>query len=127
MDALLADAAAGEAAALAALAETGRWVGIGLAGLVNILNPRLVVFGGLFERIHPFIGSIVEAELDRRTLPAPRRLVRIVAGTLGAEAPLLGAAELALEPVLADPALWLNRTAIDLSEIAKIAVRRVVA
>jgi predicted NBD/HSP70 family sugar kinase len=127
IDALLADAAAGEPTALAALAETGRWVGIGLAGLVNVLNPRLVVFGGLFERIHPYIGPIVDAELDRRTLPAPRRLVRVVAGVLGAEAPLLGAAELAFEPVLADPALWLNRSDVDIVETAKIAVRRVVA
>ena len=39
---LLAEAEAGDATALAALAETGRWLGIGLAGLINILNPRLV-------------------------------------------------------------------------------------
>ena len=31
-------------------------------------------------------------------------MVRVVPSTLGADAPLLGAAELALEPVLADPA-----------------------
>jgi predicted NBD/HSP70 family sugar kinase len=125
MDALLQDAAAGDERSLAALAETGRWLGIGLAGLVNVLNPRLVVFGGLFERIHPYVASIVDAELDRRTLPAPRRLVRVVEGTLGLEAPLIGAAELALEPVLADPAPWLRRS--EMSRIPKIAVRRVVA
>ena len=33
--------------------------------------PRLVVLGGLFGRIHPFVGRIVEAELDRRALAAP--------------------------------------------------------
>jgi predicted NBD/HSP70 family sugar kinase len=126
MDALLADAAAGDPTALAALEETGRWIGIGLAGLVNTLNPSLVVFGGLFQRIHPFVAPIVEAELDRRALPAPRRLVRVVAGSLGAEAPLIGAAELALEPVLADPGAWLRRSA-DASETRKLAVRRVVA
>ena len=98
-----------------------------MAGLVNILNPRLVVFGGLFQRIHPYVAAIVESELDRRTLPAPRRLVRVVAGSLGAEAPLVGAAELAFEPVLADPASWLRRPDADLSRSAKIAVRRVVA
>ena len=119
MDGLLRDAAAGEPGAVAALEETGRWIGIGLAGLVNTLNPSLVVFGGLFQRIHPFVAPIVEAELDRRALPAPRRLVRVVAGSLGAEAPLIGAAELALEPVLADPAAWLHGSA-DLSEIPRV-------
>jgi predicted NBD/HSP70 family sugar kinase len=125
-DAFLADAAAGDPATLAALAETGRWLGIGLSGLVNLLNPRLVVFGGLFERIHPYVAEIVDEELDRRTLPAPRRLVRVVAGTLGPEAPLIGAAELAFEPILADPALWVGRTD-DVSRTPKHAVRRVVA
>ena len=51
--------------------------------------PRLVVFGGLFGRIHPFVARIVEAELDRRALAAPRRLVRIVPSKLGVEASLL--------------------------------------
>jgi predicted NBD/HSP70 family sugar kinase len=126
IDALLDAAAAGSEPDLAALAETGRWLGIGLAGLVNVLNPGLVVFGGLFERIHPYVAAAVDGELDRRTLPAPRRLVRVVAGKLGSEAPLIGAAELALEPVLADPARWLRGTG-NLVGTAKFADRRVVA
>ena len=71
--------------------ETPDRIGIGLAGLVNLLDPRLVVFGGLFGRIHPFVARIVEAELDRRALAAPRRLVRIVPSKLGVEASLRGA------------------------------------
>ena len=94
IDELLAEAEAGSRVALGALEETGRWIGIGLAGLVNLLDPRLVVFGGLFGRIHPFVARIVEAELDRRALAAPRRLVRIVPSKLGVEASLRGAAEL---------------------------------
>src|SRR5207244_13643782 len=99
MDGLLADAEAGDPVAIAALEETGRWLGIGLSGLINVLNPRLVVFGGLFQRIHPYVSTVVDAELDRRALSAPRRVVRVVPGRLGPEAALLGAAELALEPV----------------------------
>jgi hypothetical protein len=66
------------------------------------------VFGGLFGRIHPFVASTVESELDRRALAAPRRLVRIVPSELGVEASLRGAAELAMEPLLADPARWMR-------------------
>lgn len=125
--ALLRDAEAGEPRALAALEATGRWLGIGLAGLINVLNPGLVVFGGLFQRIHPYAAAAVDRELDRRTLPAPRRLVRVVAGQLGSEAPLIGAAEFALEPVLADPAAWLQGLDGDRFRTAKFALRRVVA
>ncbi len=113
IDELLAEAEAGSPVALDALMETGRWIGIGLAGLVNLLDPRLVVFGGLFSRIHPFVAQIVEAELDRRALSAPRRLVRIVPSKLGVEASLRGAAELAMEPLLADPARWMRPRGVD--------------
>ena len=94
----------GEPEACAALEDVATWLGTGLAGLVNIFNPRLVVLGGTFERIHPLVGNIVDDELARRALPASRELVRVVPGSLGADAPIVGAAELAFEPLLADPA-----------------------
>ena len=108
LDELMADAESDSPVALRALEETGHWIGIGVAGLVNLLDPTLVVFGGLFQRIHPFVAQTVEAELDRRALAAPRRLVRVVPSGLGVEASLLGAAELAMEPLLADPARWMR-------------------
>jgi len=108
VDAVLLEAAQGSPLALAALDHVGRWLGIGLAGLVNVLNPRLIVLGGRFARLHPFVRRTLEEELDRRTLPAPRALVRVVPATLGVDAPLLGAAELAFEPLLADPAAWIG-------------------
>jgi predicted NBD/HSP70 family sugar kinase len=108
VDAVLREAADGSATALAALDHVGRWLGLGLAGLVNVLNPRLIVLGGRFGRIHPFVIRSLEAELDRRALAAPRSMVRVVATRLAADAALLGAAELAFEPLLADPAIWVH-------------------
>jgi predicted NBD/HSP70 family sugar kinase len=106
VDAVLDDAAAGDPTAITALEHVGRWLGIGLAGLVNILNPRLIILGAMLGRIHPFVRETMEAELSRRALPAPGGLVRIVPATLGVDAPLRGAAELAFEPLLTDPAAW---------------------
>jgi len=108
VDAVLVAAAAGSARELAALDEIGRWLGIGLAALVNILNPRVIVLGGLFARAYPFIDRALDRELDRRALTGPRGLVRVAPADLGIDAPLVGAAELALEPFLADPAGWLG-------------------
>ena len=105
---VLAKADAGNPAALDALAATGQWLGIGLAGLVNTLSPARVVLGGRLAMLHPFVAATVEDELDRRALAAPRSLVEIVPARLGADAPLLGAAELAFEPILTDPANWLQ-------------------
>jgi predicted NBD/HSP70 family sugar kinase len=108
VEAVLREAAAGSSGTLEAMEAMGHWLGIGLASLVNVLNPRLIVLGGLFGRIHPFVQRRLEAELDRRALPASRELVRVVPATLGVDAPLLGAAELAFEPLLADPSRWLR-------------------
>ena len=107
-EALLAEAEAGDPAALDAFNDTARWLGIGLAGIVNVLNPSLVLLGGRLTASYPYVRSTLEAELDRRVLRASRRLVRVVPTSLGDDAPLLGAAELAFGPLLADPAAWLR-------------------
>ena len=96
---------------LAALDSVGRWLGFGLAGLVNVFNPQVVVLGGLFGRIHPFVGETLRTELERLALPQSREVVRVVPASLGVDAPLLGAAELAFEPLLADPAMWIRPAA----------------
>jgi predicted NBD/HSP70 family sugar kinase len=108
VDAVIEEARSGSPTALAAFETVGHWLGVGLAGLVNVFNPRLVVLGGLLGPIHPFVSQALDAELDRRALPGSRALVRVVPASLGVDAPLLGAAELAFEPLLADPAAWLR-------------------
>lgn len=105
---VIAAARDGEPRATEAMAHVGTWLGIGLAGLVNILNPTLVVLGGLFERLHPFLAERVGEVLDERALPASRDLVSVVPAALGADGPVLGAAELAFEPFLLDPAAHLR-------------------
>ena len=117
IDALLRDAAAGLPLALAALDEEGRWLGLGLAGLINVFNPRQIVLGGLIGRIHPFVADKLERELDRQALPGPRDIVRIVPASLGQDAPLLGAAELAFEPFLSDPGAWIGPRGAASSEL----------
>jgi predicted NBD/HSP70 family sugar kinase len=108
VDAVLAQAEGGVPKALAALRETGTWLGIGLAGLVNLFNPSLVVLGGVFGRMAPFVAGEVEAVLDQRALRGPRDVVRVIPTRLGADATLIGAAESAFEPFLVDPAAWLS-------------------
>ena len=101
---VLGEVARGESHALTAMKEQGRWIGIGLAGLINVLDPSTVVLGGLLERFYPYVIESVQAELQVRVMPAIREGVRVVPAALGVDAPLLGAAELAWEPILNDPA-----------------------
>jgi predicted NBD/HSP70 family sugar kinase len=101
---LLDRAAAGDRRAGEALAVEARWLAIGIAGLVNILDPDTVVLGGLFARILPALRARLDAELEDRRYLAARRDVAVVGAALGPRAVTVGAAELAFGPLLDDPA-----------------------
>jgi glucokinase len=88
----------GDPAAVAIFAEVGRRLGEGIAGLVNTLDPEIVVVGGgvaeegdlLLEPARTAYGESVEA-------PEHRPAVPIVAATLGNDAGAIGAAALAFD------------------------------
>lgn len=101
---LTAAAEKGDEVALTALAENGRWIGTGLAGLINVLDPELLVVGGLFGPLMPYMSSALHDELAARRFGPDERVARVVAAELGVDALLIGAAELALAPAIADPA-----------------------
>lgn len=103
IDSLIRDAVAGAERPLEALDHAGRWLGRGIAALTNVLNPSLVVLGGLFERIYPFVEQPLAKTFSELALRPSARVVKIVPGMLGLDAPLLGAAELAFDPLLDDP------------------------
>jgi glucokinase len=88
----------GDEAALAVLAEAGRWLGIGLAGFVNIFNPEVVAVGGGAAKAGELILEAARAEVQLRARPPSRDLVEVMAATLGAESGVLGAAALARDP-----------------------------
>ena len=106
VDAVLRAAEAGELGPMSAVLALGRWLGIGLAGLVNTFDPQVVVLGGLFGRLAPLVHEPMDAELAARVMSVSRDPVRVVASSLGDDAPLMGAAERAFEPLLADPMRW---------------------
>jgi predicted NBD/HSP70 family sugar kinase len=104
VDDLLKRADAREPAVVAALAVEARWLGIGIAGLVNVLDLDTVVLGGLFARILPSIRASLDYELAFRRYRAAKRDVAVVGAALGPRAITVGAAELAFGALLQDPA-----------------------
>ncbi|MEU5942714.1 ROK family protein [Micromonospora sp. NPDC047548] len=105
-DALLAvfDAAdRGDARAQTAVRQAGDWLGFGVANLVNIFNPEMVIFGGTMRDLYLAAAAQVRSRLNSMGLPACLEHVRLRTPTLGEDAALIGAAELAFERLLADP------------------------
>jgi predicted NBD/HSP70 family sugar kinase len=109
---VLASARAGDPVALSAVRAVGSSIGRGAAGLVNGMDPHLVVVGGLGPELLPLASDEITAAyhdglMAYRVLPAPP----ITAARLGADGPILGAADEAFTKLLTDEGLqaWAAR------------------
>ncbi|MEH1101763.1 ROK family transcriptional regulator [Micromonospora sp. CPCC 205561] len=93
----------GDEAAREALRRIGDWLGIGVANLINLFNPGMVIFGGVLRDVYPGAAAPVRGRVAENVLPISRERVRLRISALGDDATLLGAADLAFAPLLADP------------------------
>ncbi|MGY1707540.1 ROK family glucokinase [Geodermatophilus sp. SYSU D00697] len=88
-------AAEGDPLALELLAEVGSWLGQGIADLAAVLDPEVVVIGGGVSVLGEMVLGPARERLER-ALPGRgfRPGPRVVAAQLGAQAGLVGAADL---------------------------------
>jgi len=85
----------GNEVALSVLDETGRWLGVGLAGFVNVFNPEVVAVGGGAMEAGELILEAARREVLLRARPPSRDLAEVKVATLGPKSGVLGAAALA--------------------------------
>jgi N-acetylglucosamine repressor len=91
------------------LQTSASYIGIGLANLVNLLNPKVVIFGGaLFREIPQLIADPVRRIIKQRSLEKSANEVQLVVSTLGGDASALGAARFIAEKIIED--LYLHWT-----------------
>jgi glucokinase-like ROK family protein len=95
-----------DAIAQAALEETARWLGIGLANLMNMLNPEHVVFGGKLSLAHELLMPVLQAEIEQRTFPWIRDQVTFAIAQHSADATVMGGAAMIHRDVLNHPLAW---------------------
>ena len=82
----------GDESSVAVFAEAGRYLGIGLAGLVNIFNPEVIAIGGGVANAGRFILDPARDSLRQQALERPLRDVRILVAELGGQVGALGMA-----------------------------------
>jgi glucokinase len=90
-------AGAGDPVAQGAVEALGRALGVGLANLVNIFNPEVIVVGGGVMGAGEMLLEPAREVMLSRALPPARDVVRVVPAAFGHEAGMLGAAWLARE------------------------------
>ncbi|MBG0813440.1 ROK family transcriptional regulator [Planomonospora sp. ID82291] len=92
-------ARAGDVRTLGLLAEVGRQLGKGVAVVANLLNPEVVILGGYYVPLAPWLLPAVEEEARGRTIAPEGGGCRVVASTLGYDAAALGGAARVLDSV----------------------------
>ncbi len=76
--------------------DTGRYLGIALATVVNVLDPQVAIYAGGLSRAGEMLFGPLEEEARGRALKPGAERVKIVAAALGDDAGIVGAAGCAL-------------------------------
>jgi glucokinase len=79
------------------IARTGYYVGVGLANLINIFNPELIIIGGGLSNIGDMLLEPAFKTAEKRAYKEAFQAVRFASAELGRDSGVLGAAAFALQ------------------------------
>ncbi len=82
------------------IAQAGSWLGIAIAGMVNIFNPRMVIVGGGVSQMGDLLLQPIRDAVHRRSLPAAAQTVKINTAVLRRRSSSMGAVVQALSIAL---------------------------
>ncbi|MBF8304523.1 MAG: glk [Dehalococcoidia bacterium] len=81
----------GDTLAVEVIHQAGVYLGVGLANLVNVFNPDLIIIGGGFAKVGSRLLDPAISEMKRRAFSRPANQVRITVAQLGDNSGALGA------------------------------------
>ena len=96
MESIFMAAREGDAAARGLIEDRACYLGIALANLVNVLNPEVILLGGMFAQGHDLIIPVAEAKMRAAAFAGLGDNVRLSPSNFGWRAGVLGASALAL-------------------------------
>ncbi len=99
-------ALAGDSLALQVVREAAEYMGIAVAGLLNLMNPSMVILDGGLARVGELLLEPLRESVRRRTLVSSVAAAEIRTGELGPQTVAVGAATLVLDAALANPRLF---------------------
>jgi glucokinase-like ROK family protein len=95
----------GDKVARRALQETGLYLGLGVANLINIFNPSLVAFGGALGVAEEFLAPVVRQIVSERAMAGPREAAQFVVSAFKSDACVIGGVALVMHDILSRPRL----------------------
>ena len=94
----------GDEAALGIFRETGKYLGIAIADLVNVLNLPLFVIGGGASPAMKYMEPVIHEEIKNRAFRVPAERAMVREAELGNDAGMLGAARLVFQAFVGEEA-----------------------
>lgn len=84
------------------LRRAGNFIGIALAGLINLFNPGIVIIGGGVSQAGDILTAPIREAVRERAMRASEQSVRIITGMLGSRSLLIGAIVQAINVAIHD-------------------------
>ncbi len=84
----------GDKIAKGAWSEMGIHIGNALAGVINLLNPQIIIIGGGMAEVGNMLFDSIRSAAKRKSMKMQARAVKIVKAMLGNDAGVIGAAEI---------------------------------
>ena len=92
-----------DAEAIEALTETGSLMGLGVANLMSIFNPEMIVIGGPLSEAAEYLLPAIKEAARKTVLPEIYQDVQLLVSAFGRDASVVGAAALVVEALLSNP------------------------
>jgi predicted NBD/HSP70 family sugar kinase len=89
--------------ALDALKKVGHHLGIGIASLINALNPGIIVLGGILSSAWEILEPEINNELSARALYWNRESTKVVLGKNGKHSCVMGGIAVVYQAILSKP------------------------
>jgi len=86
----------GDQLSINALAQAGRYLGIGLTNLIHLINPRRIILGGGVSNAKEFVLNSVIETVNQRALTKEAKQTEIIVSKFGKDATAMGAVALIL-------------------------------
>ncbi|MEO8680720.1 MAG: ROK family protein [Vicinamibacterales bacterium] len=85
----------GDGVCISVVRDTAKYVGMAIANLATMLDPEVIVLGGIIASSGDMMLEAIRVECSRRLQPAQSERIKIVLSTLGPDAAAIGAARAA--------------------------------
>jgi len=89
----------GDQFAISIISQTGLELGKGIAILIQLFNPELIILGGRVAEANQYLLTPIEQALNHYSIPKLRNQTNIVISKLGPNANILGSVAMVIENI----------------------------